>query len=80
MELKTIIIYVHHYYCDSLLYKLMHNTNSKELYINDNKIGYVLCKYKNILIKLVFNPTIHDATDGYHLIDFYTTDPISSKH
>jgi hypothetical protein len=73
MELKTIIIYVHHYYCDSLLYKLIHNTNSKELYINDDKIGYVLCKYKNILIKWVFNPTIHDAIDGYHLIDFYTT-------
>jgi hypothetical protein len=39
MELKTIIICVHHYYCDSLLYKLIHNTNSKELYINENKVN-----------------------------------------
>jgi hypothetical protein len=73
MKNTNIIIYVHHYYCDSLLYKLIHNTSDKQIYIDDTKIGYVICKYKNISIKLVFNPNIHDASDGYHLIDFYTT-------
>lgn len=64
-------IYVHHYYSKTLFYKLAHNTTDRVCDIVDN-IGIVWCKYKNIPIELIFNPELHDKSDGYHLIDFFT--------
>ena len=64
-------IYVHHYFSNSLFYKLAHNTTNRE-YTIDNKIGIVSCDYNDTKFEFIFNPTLSDETDGYHLIDFFT--------
>jgi len=65
-------IYVHHYFSNSLFYKLAHNTTDREYDIK-GKIGEIKCKYNNNEFTFVFNPILHDAEDGYHLIDFFTS-------
>lgn len=65
-------IYVHHYFSNSLFYKLAHNTTDREYDIK-GKIGEIKCKYNNNEFTFVFNPILHDAKDGYHLIDFFTS-------
>jgi len=65
-------IYVHHYFSNSLFYKLAHNTKNREYNIVDN-IGIVSCTYNHIKFEFIFNPILSDETDGYHLIDFFTS-------
>ena len=68
-------IYVHHWFTDELFIKLAHNTTNRIYELedfNNQKIGRVLCQYKNINLELIFNPELHDNSDGYHLIDFFT--------
>jgi hypothetical protein len=64
-------IYVHHYFSKSLFYKLAHNTINREYDIDVN-VGKVTCEYNNVNFEFIFNPTLHDKTDGYHLLDFFT--------
>lgn len=64
-------IYIHHFYSRSLFLKLFHNTINRVSYIKNN-IGTITCEYNNKKFELVFNPELHDAEDGYHLIDFLT--------
>jgi hypothetical protein len=64
-------IYIHHLYSRSLFLKLFANTTNRISNIQDSK-GTVICSYKDTEFELVFNPELHDATDGYHLIDFIT--------
>jgi len=66
------IIYIHHFFSKSLFYKLAHNTTDRVFDIDDNNTGFVKAKYKDIEIKLIFNPIIHYNEDGLHLVDFYT--------
>lgn len=70
-------IYVHHYFSNSLFYKLAHNTTNREYNIR-GKIGEIKCKYNNTEFTFIFNPILHDAEDGYHLIDFFTS--LRNKH
>ena len=64
-------IYVHHYFSNSLFFKLAHNSVDRVFNIT-NETGEVLCKYNNVEFKFVFNPILHDDEDGYHLLDFFT--------
>lgn len=69
------IVYVHHWFTTELFIKLAHNTTDRVydlIDLNNQKIGRVLCKYNNIDLEFIFNPELHDNTDGYHLIDFFT--------
>ena len=64
-------IYVHHYFSESLFYKLAHNTTDRVFNVVE-RLGVVFCKYNDIEIEFVFNPEWNDNKDGYHLIDFFT--------
>lgn len=64
-------IYVHHYFSNTLFYKLAHNTTDRVFNVVD-RVGVVFCKYNNIKIEFVFDPIWNDNKDGYHLIDFFT--------
>lgn len=65
-------IYVHHYFSNSLFYKLAHNTTNRNYQIDGN-IGRVVCSYGDTQFEFIFNPELHDNDDGYHLIDFFTS-------
>lgn len=68
-------IYVHHWFTDELFIKLAHNTTDRIYELkdfNNQRIGRVLCKYKNIDLEFIFNAELNDNSDGYHLIDFFT--------
>ena len=64
-------IYVHNYYSKQLFFKLCHNTTDKEFNIS-GRLANVKCNYNGITYELVFNPDIHNNTDGLHLIDYYS--------
>lgn len=64
-------LYIHHYYSKTLFYKILHNTTNRIHKLNDS-VGSVFCKYKDIDLEVVFDPTINDNTDGYHILDFMT--------
>jgi len=65
-------IYIHHYFSNTLFYKLGHNTINKNFNINSNKVGNVTCEYNNTKLEFIFNPIINDNSDGYHLLDYFT--------
>jgi hypothetical protein len=69
-------IYVHHWFTDELFIKLAHNTTNRVYELSDfnfQKIGKVSCEYNDLKIEFIFNPELNDNTDGYHLIDFFTS-------
>jgi len=67
------IIYIHHYFSKSLFYKIAHNTIDRVYDIDETNVGSIICKYKNIEIKFVFDPIIHYKNDGIHLIDYFSS-------
>ena len=75
--MKKIKIYVHHYFNDLLFYKLAHNTTDRVYKIKNLK-GVVFCKYKNSEIELIFDNEINYNTDGFHLLDWYTS--LTQRH
>jgi hypothetical protein len=69
---KYIKIYIHHKYNISLFYKLFHNSEEIEIN-NDNDITNIFCSYKKKKLNLIFDKTINDNEDGYHLVDWFTS-------
>lgn len=63
-------IYIHHFFTNSLFYKLAHNTTDRVFNIKNN-IGNVFFKFNNIQFEFEFNPILNDNTDGLHLLDFF---------
>jgi len=64
-------IYIHHFFTKELFLILAHNTTNREYDIKD-KTGIVRCNYKNTNFEFVFEPTINNNEDGFHLLDWYT--------
>ena len=69
---KNLKIYVHNFFSDNLFTRLAMNTNNRVYSINRNLIGKVVCEYKNVKLEIVFDPTIHDKSDGFHYIDLFS--------
>jgi len=64
-------LYIHHYYSQTLFYKILHNTTDRVFRIEDS-IGSVFCKYNNLDLEVIFDPILNDNTDGHHILDFMT--------
>lgn len=71
-------IYIHHFYCEKLFYKIFHNSTDRIFQI-DNERGVVFCKYGKTDLEIVFDPTLNDNTDGIHLLDYWTAHRQKSK-
>jgi hypothetical protein len=66
-------IYIHHYFSNTLFYKIAHNTKEREFNIDkESRTGTIKAKYKNIDVEFIFNPLINDNEDGLHLVDYFT--------
>jgi len=65
-------IYIHHDWNKSLFYKMFHNTTNINLQVIGDKSAVVECTYNNQNLNLVFDRVIHDNSDGYHLIDWFS--------
>ena len=64
-------IYIHHFYTESIFYKIAHNTTDRVFNI-ENARGSILCKFNGIPLEFKFDPDFNDNTDGIHLVDYWT--------
>jgi hypothetical protein len=64
-------IYIHHFYSEKLFYKIFHNTTDRIFKIENEK-GTIFCKYKELNLEIVFEPSLNDNNDGIHLLDYWT--------
>jgi hypothetical protein len=65
-------IYIHHYYHQEIFYKLCHNTGNRKDLIS-NREGSIICTYRDIEIEFIFKQGISFETDGYHILDYFSS-------
>lgn len=65
-------VYVHNYYDEKLFLTIAHNSINRVYNIDNRRIGNVICEYNGNCFEFIFNPSINDNSDGYHLIEFFS--------